>query len=353
MAVVILPKFARLLRCQVTCRALQRRGKYWWGHDTIEDQEARENEGKKKGLIAWSDPKQNVTEKAEMQWAPARIHEEAKLSLAAPEKPFIGNPADWLGYVNKKLFKPYWLSWAIDPVFFREETIDRIHAKIVEGQLFLPSRLKALGPDLAAAHFLCFRGCRVRFKGHSHWTQVENGELDIPAVYVPGWYIEAIDASSSKLVYEGLQNLRNLHHLKELDLSYSVFIDEWCMDRITGEFHPTLEVLNISGCRLVDWNGLELCWRFGNLKRLVLKDMDHIKDLTLICLLLLDVLPKLKIEGADYLDLSLLEGTEHEHLMLDDGSVPKLEAGEINKTHAPTVDDRMAETALQKMALNS
>jgi len=147
---------------------------------------------------------------------------------------------------------------------------------------------------------------------------------------VPGWHIEAIDASSSKLVYEGLQNLKNLHYLKELDLSYSEFIDEWCVDRITGEYHNTLEVLNISGCRKVDWNGLELLWRLANLKTLVIKDMEHVKDLTLICLMLLDVLPKLKIEGADYLDMSLLEGTEHEHLLLEvDGSPPKLEAGDI------------------------
>ena len=46
--------------------------------------------------------------------------------------------------------------------------------------------------------------------------------------------------------------------------------------------------------------------------------------------MLLDVLPNLKIEGADYLDLDLLEGTEFEHLMLDDaGSHPRLEPGEV------------------------
>merc|ERR1711915_861523 len=58
---------------------------------------------------------------------------------------------------------------------------------------------------------------------------------------------------------------------------------------------------------------------------------DHIQDLSLICLLLLDVLPNLKIEGVDYLDLELLEGTKHEHLLLDDGSPLKLEAGEIQE----------------------
>ena len=76
-------------------------------------------------------------------------------------------------------------------------------------------RLQALGPDLAAAHFLCHRNCRVRFRGHDQWTELEaNGTLNIPALYVAGWYIEAIEASTANLVYEGLQNFRNLEHLK-------------------------------------------------------------------------------------------------------------------------------------------
>jgi hypothetical protein len=54
-------------------------------------------------------------------------------------------------------------------------------------------------------------------------------------------------------VYEGLQNIRNLIYLKELDLSYSPLIDAWCMDRITGEFGESLEVLNLSGCHGIDW----------------------------------------------------------------------------------------------------
>merc|ERR1719435_559766 len=128
------------------------------------------------------------------------------------------------------------------------------------------------------------------------------------------------------IVYEGLQNLRNLHHLKELDLSYCPYIDEWCMDRITGEFHHSLEVLNISGCAGVNWNGLEVLWRCSKLKVLVIKDMEHIQDLSLLCLMLLDVIPGLKIQGAEYLDLSLLEGTEHQHLLEDEG-VPRVGPG--------------------------
>ena len=67
---------------------------------------------------------------------------------------------------------------------------------------------------------------QVRFKGHTHWTQLEpNGELLIPAVYVPGWHLEAIEASTAALVYEGFQNLRNLEHLKVLSLMFFPNID--------------------------------------------------------------------------------------------------------------------------------
>ena len=161
-------------------------------------------------------------------------------------------------------------------------------------------------------------------------------------------HVEAIDAAEAMLVYEGLQNLRNLHYLKELDLSYCPHIDEWCMDRITGEFHHSLEHLNISGCINVNWNGLEVVWRCSKLKVLVIKDMDHIQDLPLICLMLLDVIPGLKIMGAEYMDMTLLEGTKHEYLLTDDGSVPRVEAGQMlevsNLEEEQVTSDRMVES---------
>ena len=43
--------------------------------------------------------------------------------------------------------------------------------------------------------------------------------------------------------------------------------------------------------------------------------MDHVEDLNLLCLLLLDIFPNLKIIGAEYFDTKLLEGTQYEHLL--------------------------------------
>ena len=95
----------------------------------------------------------------------------------------------------------------------------------------------------------------------------------IPSIYEPGWYLEAIEACDSKLIYEGFANLKNLTSLKYLDLSYSPNIDAWCMDRISGEYMDTLEYLDLSGCKGLQANGLEPIWRFSNLKTLVLRDL--------------------------------------------------------------------------------
>jgi len=325
---------------------------FWWGHDTLEDKEERKKAAQAKGVIAWTDPESALEEKKEFVWSPQRIEDEIGAAIEEKGKGGIFNPADLLYYVRNKLMKPYLPMAMIDPIWFREETKKKTKRFLVRNQMFVRERLVTLGPDLAAAHFLCFNNCRVRFRGHTHWTELQaDNTLDIPATYVPGWHVEAIDAAEAMLVYEGLQNLRNLHHLKELDLSYCPHIDEWCMDRITGEFHHTLEHLNISGCINVNWNALEVVWRCSKLKVLVIKDMDHIQDLPLICLMLLDVIPGLKIMGAEYMDITLLEGTEHEYLLADDGSVPRVEAGPVLEM-SKEKEEEQASTVKATEALN-
>ena len=61
-----------------------------------------------------------------------------------------------------------------------------------EKQKFNPMRHAILGPDLATAHFITFRGGRVKFVGHTEWW-LENNNL--PNSYEDGYIIEKIDAS--------------------------------------------------------------------------------------------------------------------------------------------------------------
>ena len=129
-------------------------------------------------------------------------------------------------------------------------------------------------------------------------------------------------------------------YIKKLDISYSPNIDAFCMDRLTGEYQDSLEYLDLSGCTLLNWNGLECLWRLRKLKVLVLQDMDHIKDLHLLCIMLLEILPDLQIRGVDYMANapSLLAGTEEESLLADlDNSLLLLTDGnEVLNTETKT-----------------
>jgi len=161
---------------------------FWWGHDTLEDKEERKRQAQAKGVIAWTDPDGALQEKKEFVWSPQRIEDEANNAIEEREKRGVFSPADLLYYIRNRLFKPYLPMAVMDPVWFREETKKKSRRFLVRSQIFVRERLVALGPDLAAAHFLCFNNCRVRFRGHTHWTQLQpDNTLDIPAVYVPGW----------------------------------------------------------------------------------------------------------------------------------------------------------------------
>lgn len=62
-----------------------------------------------------------------------------------------------------------------------------------------------LGPDLAAAHFLVHRGAAIKFIGDNIWIKRNKfGQYDLPGRKVPGLYLEAIDASDTELMFEGI-----------------------------------------------------------------------------------------------------------------------------------------------------
>ena len=75
----------------------------------------------------------------------------------------------------------------------------------------MPERHKCLGPDLATTHFITARGGKIRFVNNKNWITVEDiNEMKIPSFFVPGFFIEEIDASEMNLCYEGFDNLSKL-----------------------------------------------------------------------------------------------------------------------------------------------
>ncbi|XP_042241409.1 distal membrane-arm assembly complex protein 2-like isoform X2 [Homarus americanus] len=173
----------------------------------------------------------------------------------------------------------------------------------VADQSFKEDRVAVLGFDLAAAHFLVHRGGKVRFKNATIWNQKdENEEYELSRHYIPNIFVEEIDASGVDLIYEGLESMRNLQHLKWLSVANCSNIDDWCIDRICCQYSNSLEHLDISNCPKVTERGITALARLRRLQNLQLNGLDGIKNIKLLCLLLEDVLPNLQIEGIQYMD---------------------------------------------------
>ncbi|XP_040577101.1 distal membrane-arm assembly complex protein 2 [Lepeophtheirus salmonis] len=249
-------------------------------------------------------------------YLPSRIDDELEVFHDPAKGPFMERThSQW----TRKLWLPP-MSFITNYDYYVQEERKSQLTSLIKVQLLDEDRLSALGPDLSAAWFLISRNCKIKFKDNDTWIEVNSQKKinsPLPATYEPGYYLEGIEASRSLLIYEGLQNLRNLQFLKHFDVSYCEMVDEWFIDRIAGEYRDSLEYLDISGCYRLDWNGIEPLARFKKLKVLVLRDLDHIKDLKLLCLLLLELNPDLDIRGVDYIDVELLKASGNEELLDD------------------------------------
>jgi len=191
----------------------------------------------------------------------------------------------------------------ISPQGFKNWYLRKKEEKNKFTQTYMSERVQALGFDLAAAHFIVFRGGRVQFKGAKIWTsQDEDGEYTLPGRYQEGIHIEALDASGTTLVYEGFECLSNLRFLKRLSLSTCPLVDDWCIDRLCGQYANTLEHLDLSHCRGVTENGISALARLRNLKTLNLEGMDHVKNIQILCVLLEENNSNLSITGLDFLN---------------------------------------------------
>ena len=95
------------------------------------------------------------------------------------------NLADWYTFSRY----PYLHARFTDPAFWHTQQKIKQYEKLVKAQPFIKERLVILGPDLAAAHFLCHRNCRIRFKGREEWTELDIKTYRMPD-YVPNGMFE-------------------------------------------------------------------------------------------------------------------------------------------------------------------
>lgn len=147
---------------------------------------------------------------------------------------------------------------------------------------------------------VCRLGGRVQLIGHTNWIQPYAGIPPIlPNKHVDSFVIETIDLSGTNIVYEGLEFLPCLTHLRYLKMKRCVHLDDFCLSRI-GRIKG-LQFLDVSECPTITSKGLATLAQLKALRRLIVSGNPQIEDKELVCLLLEDHLPKLYIDGVDYI----------------------------------------------------
>ncbi|KAH8300545.1 hypothetical protein KR018_012097 [Drosophila ironensis] len=175
----------------------------------------------------------------------------------------------------------------------RQERIDR------HMQQFIPERHKILGAELAAAHFILYRGGAVKFVNESRWHRAnEDGEFNLPNKFDARFKVEALRCDNMALYYEGLENLRGLDSLKFLSFHNVKTFDDWCLDRVSGGGYSHLEVLDLSGTE-VTIQGFSCLYRLPQLKLLILDDPKSSLEMELATAMLEEAMPSLKIVAAN------------------------------------------------------
>ncbi|KAK9885896.1 hypothetical protein WA026_013770 [Henosepilachna vigintioctopunctata] len=194
------------------------------------------------------------------------------------------------------------------PIDFRPSTIlnwikRKEREKEIILQSYIPERNQVLGNELAAAHFVVYRGGAIKFHGGNNWIKAnEDGDYDLPSHYVNSQYIEAIDCSEMTLYYEGLTNLSKLQRINWLSFNGCENIDDWSVDYISGIFYKTLVYLDLRNCPSITERGLTALWKMENLKVLYLDDVLRSSEYEMTILMLQEHLPHLEILVGDYCD---------------------------------------------------
>jgi len=165
-------------------------------------------------------------------------------------------------------------------------------------QAFNSMRHGILGPDLAAAHFICHRLGRVKFCGHAEWFTFADMDK-LPCRYEENWLVEKIDATAVKTMWEGLDNMVNLFHLEELNLSSTPYIDVWATNKLCRmyRFSTKLAKVNVSNCVNFCENSLTNMHRIPSLKEIMItgtRAADY-KFLNLIVLQLQQIRTDIKV----------------------------------------------------------
>lgn len=138
-------------------------------------------------------------------------------------------------------------------------------------------RIKAVGPDRAAAEWLLRCGAKVRFEGFERWHHDYNA---LPTGPLGRYKIQGIDATESCIMYRGFDHLEGLKHLEEIKLNKCIYIEDTCLERLSSieSLQETLYMMELVSCGNVTDKGVIALHRLRNLEYLFLSDLPGIAD---------------------------------------------------------------------------
>ncbi|VDD79345.1 unnamed protein product [Mesocestoides corti] len=232
----------------------------------------------------------------------------------------VDNSKEWIGdaMVRYQLKMTANIDWTMEG--FAERARKRLLERHKRRQVITAETIEKRGSlDLAVAHMVCNLGGRVQFVGDSpnRWRQRYNkGPPDLPPFCSDDLKLEAIDLSGTAIMYEGLTRLPQLTHLKILRLRRCLYLNDHCLSLVGQITESPLEYLDISECHRITANGITTLTELKSLQRLLLQGNPTLEDRELVCLLLEEYLPKVYIEGVDYLG-NLPEAAKQRVLALD------------------------------------
>ncbi|XP_034381278.1 ATP synthase subunit s, mitochondrial [Cyclopterus lumpus] len=138
-------------------------------------------------------------------------------------------------------------------------------------------RIKAVGPDRAAAEWLLRCGAKVRFQGFDRWQHDYNG---LPTGPAGRHRIQAIDATESCIMYRGFDHLDGLKDVEEIKFNKCIYIEDACLERLSSieSLQESLNKMEVVSCGNVTDKGLVALHQLRNLERLFLSDLPGIRD---------------------------------------------------------------------------
>ncbi|KAL7380054.1 hypothetical protein ABVT39_010598 [Epinephelus coioides] len=138
-------------------------------------------------------------------------------------------------------------------------------------------RIKAVGPDRAAAEWLLRCGAKVRFEGFDRWQHDYNA---LPTGALGRYKIQAIDATESCIMHRGFDHLDGLKHVEEIKFNKCMYIEDSCLERLSSieNLQQSLYMMEVVSCGNVTDKGIIALHKLKNLEYLFLSDLPGIKD---------------------------------------------------------------------------